>query len=348
MKTTDAIRWEQFRTRDALAREKFVVGVRSTGIYCRPGCPARTPLRRNVIFFNTAEAARGAGFRACRRCHPDQAGASAADHALVGRACRALEAGADEPVRLESLARELSVTPARLRREFRRALGLTPREYADAARLDRFKKQVRARGNVAAAMYEAGYGSASRLYERARHTLGMTPAVYGRGGRGARIGYVLADSPMGRVLVAATEHGVCGVSLGASDSALKRFVREEYPQAELREGGSGLRGWVSEILRRLDGRAPGAPLPLDIRATAFQWRVWQELAAIPHGVTRSYSEVARRIGKPKAARAVARACATNPVAIAIPCHRVVRGDGQSGGYRWGEAVKRKLLRREKA
>ncbi len=346
MKTLDDIRWQQFHSRDAAARDSFVMAVRTTGIYCRPGCPARMPLRRNVLFFDAPAAAEQAGFRPCRRCRPDEAAAPGAS-AAVARACRAIEADADEPVRLERLAREVGVAPARLRREFRRATGLTPRQYAEGVRLGRFKQQVRERGNVAAALYEAGYGSTSRLYEGGRGRLGMTPATYGKGGRGASIGYVVEDSPMGRVLVAATEHGVCGVSLGRSDAALRKFVREEYPEAEVREGGPGLRRWVQEILRRLDGRAPRTQLPLDIRATAFQWRVWRELMAIPRGATRSYSEVARRIGQPKAARAVARACATNPVAIAIPCHRVVRGDGESGGYRWGAGVKEQVLQREK-
>ncbi|HKC40889.1 MAG TPA: methylated-DNA--[protein]-cysteine S-methyltransferase, partial [Gemmatimonadales bacterium] len=258
--------------------------------------------------------------------------------ALVREACRAIAAG--EPLRGDT---------RRLARAFKRVLGITPRAYADARRVARFKQELKRRKHVSPALYEAGYSSTSRVYEHAHEQLGMTPATYARGGTGIGIAYVTVPTSLGRLLVAATERGVCRVALGDTASALEADLIAEFPAARVVHDKSGkLHGWVTAILAYLDGREPDLDLPLDIRATAFQRRVWQELQKIPFGQTRTYAEIAKRIGQPTAARAVARACATNPAALVIPCHRVVREDGDLGGYRWGVERKRSLLERENA
>ena len=240
------------------------------------------------------------------------------------------------------------MSPHHLQRTFKQLMGITPRQYADAVRLGHFRAQLKKGADVTAAVYDAGYGSSSRAYEGAGARLGMTPGAYRRGGRGMRIAYTIVASPLGRLLVAATERGISAVCLGDGDAPLEVALREEYPAAELRRDDMGLKAWVAAILQRMEGREPAAALPLDLRATAFQRRVWEELQAIPRGQTRSYGEVARRIGQPTAARAVARACATNPVAVVIPCHRVVGGGGSLTGYRWGVERKQRLLEREAA
>ncbi|MGH7673187.1 MAG: methylated-DNA--[protein]-cysteine S-methyltransferase, partial [Gemmatimonadales bacterium] len=262
---------------------------------------------------------------------------------LVREACRALDAA--EP-RVETLAGRLGIRPNQLVRAFRRVVGITPKEYRDARRVARLKHELKRRAHVSPAVYEAGYGSSSRVYERANAQLGMTPATYARGGVGTEVAYAVVPCPLGQLLVAATARGVCRVGLGDDPSALEADLAAEFPAARIRKGSAGLTRWVAAILRHLDGREPHLDLPLDIRATAFQRRVWQELRSIPYGATRSYTEVARRIGRPTATRAVARACATNPAALVIPCHRVVREDGDLGGYRWGADRKRVLLAQE--
>jgi AraC family transcriptional regulator of adaptative response/methylated-DNA-[protein]-cysteine methyltransferase len=249
---------------------------------------------------------------------------------------------------LQTLAAAVGGSPYHLQRTFKRLVGLTPRQYADACRLDRLKRGLRSGRPVTTAMVDAGYGSASRLYERMAGKLGMLPAVYGRGGAGMEIQYAIVDCPLGRLLVAATRRGVCAVAMGSSDAALRRALRLEYPAAAISSGSAPLTRWTSRILAHLDGRRPHLDLPLDVQATAFQWQVWSELTRIPAGETRSYADVASAIGRPAAARAVARACASNPVALAIPCHRVVPSVGGVGGYRWGPSRKRALLDREKA
>ncbi len=266
---------------------------------------------------------------------------------LVQRICRALEAERESPWTLTSLGDAFGLSPHRLHRLFTRTLGVTPRQYADACRLRGLKQRLRDGENVTSALYAAGYGSSSRLYEQAPVQLGMTPATYRRGGRGLRIHYTTVASPLGRLLVGATQRGICAISLGDSDKRLETILRREYHQAEIQRDGHALRTWVRTLLAYLRGHEPRLNLPLDIQATAFERRVWEALRRIPYGETRSYSAIARAIGKPSAARAVARACAKNPVAIVIPCHRVVRADGESGGYRWGAARKRKLLARER-
>ncbi len=347
----DQERWSAFVERDAARDGAFVVAVRTTGIYCRPSCPSRRPKRENVLFFDRPEAAEAAGFRPCKRCRPQQADDAPARLLTIERICRRIEdalATADpRPPTLRELAAEFTMSSHRLLRVFRRETGVTPREYADAHRLRRVKAGLKSGGGVAGALYGAGYGSSSRLYERAAEHLGMTPASYARGGRGASIGYTLAACSLGRLLVAATGQGVCMVSLGDDDGELVRALEAEFPLARIARDGTVLEQWVEALLAALEGGTPHPGLPLDVRGTAFQWQVWRELMAIPAGETRTYGDIARRLGRPGAARAVGRACATNPVSIAIPCHRAVGGDGALHGYRWGLARKETLLQRER-
>jgi AraC family transcriptional regulator of adaptative response/methylated-DNA-[protein]-cysteine methyltransferase len=342
----DGARWRALCARDRSWDGRFVFAVKTTGVYCRPSCAARRPLRKNVSFFTGPDAAEKAGFRACRRCRPRETGAADTRAAMVAAACRLLAEDRDQPWRLGALAKAVGVGPRHLLRIFKDALGVTPRQYAEARRMAAFKGKLRGGDSVTGAMYDVGFGSSSRLYEDVQGRLGMTPATYRRGGRGMSIGYTVAPSPLGRLLVAATERGVAAVSLGDSDRALEEALRKEYPQAEIRRDDDGLQRWVSLVLDEIAGARPRADLPLDVQATAFQHRVWQELRAIPRGETRSYAEVARRIGQPTAARAVARACASNRVALIVPCHRVVASSGGVGGYRWGVARKKALLANE--
>jgi AraC family transcriptional regulator of adaptative response/methylated-DNA-[protein]-cysteine methyltransferase len=338
--------WRATLARDALWDGRFVFAVRSTRIYCRPSCPARRPARRQVVFFPLPEVAERAGFRPCRRCRPQEPPGNPSLE-LVRRVCRTIETGLEEPPTLRALGAHVGVSPGHLQRTFTRLMGITPREYADARRLDRLKVQLRAGQNVTHALYGAGYGASSRLYEKADAQLGMTPGTYRRGGKGMKISYTIVNSPLGRLLVAATERGICMISLGDSAAALEAALHHEYPSAEIQRDASGFAPWVAAIVRYLNGRQPYLNLPLDVQATAFQRRVWEELRRIPYGRTRSYQQVAQAIGRPSAVRAVARACATNPVSVVIPCHRVLRADGGLGGYRWGLERKRALLERER-
>ena len=335
--------WRIVLARDRRYDGAFVYAVRSTGIYCRPSCPSRRPGRSRVTFFAAPTLAERAGFRPCRRCRPRDVVADPRV-AVVVAACRALDQQVDQPVALGALASRVATTPAQLRRAFRAVLGVTPRQYRDTRRVEHLKRELRRGRRVSPALYAAGYGSSSRLYERARARLGMTPATYGRGGRGARIRFALASTEVGDLLVAATEHGLCRVALGARD-ALERELRGEFPAATLTRDARGLRSALGAVRRLLAGDSR-VDLPLDVRGTAFQWRVWDALRAIPYGATQSYAAVARAIGQAGAARAVARACASNPTALVVPCHRVVASDGGLGGYRWGVARKRALLARE--
>jgi AraC family transcriptional regulator, regulatory protein of adaptative response / methylated-DNA-[protein]-cysteine methyltransferase len=338
--------WRAVLARDRRFDGAFVYAVRSTGIYCRPSCASRRPRRDQVTFFPIPEAAEREGFRACRRCRPGDVNGTDPAVALVREACRLLDA--PQPPTLEALAIQLGTPAPQLLRAFKRVVGITPKAYRDARRVARFKHELKRRPHVSPAVYEAGYGSSSRVYERAHAQLGMTPATYARGGVATEIAYAVVDCPLGRVLVAATPRGVCRVSLGDDAAALEADLAAEFPAARIRRdpAGGNLDAAVAAILRYLDGREPHLDLPLDIRATAFQRRVWQELQRIPYGRTRSYADVARRIGQPKATRAVASACAKNPVALVVPCHRVVREDGDLGGYRWGLERKKALLERE--
>jgi AraC family transcriptional regulator of adaptative response/methylated-DNA-[protein]-cysteine methyltransferase len=339
-------RWEAIASRDRRFDGRFVFAVRTTGIYCRPSCPARRPRPENVAFYPFPEAAEQAGFRSCRRCRPRNAAVADPRAAAVQRVCRAIEAAPDAAWRLRDVGRAAGLSPHHAQRTFREVLGVTPRQYADACRLALFKERLKKGGAVTDATYEAGYGSSSRVYERAPRQLGMTPSEYRRGGRGMTIAFTIADSPLGRMLVGATARGIAAVCLSDSDAALEAAFRREYPEATILRDDARLAGNVATILRHLRGQEPRLDLPLDIRVTAFARRVYEELLRIPPGQTRSYGEIARRIGQPKAVRAVARACATNPAALVIPCHRVVGEGGEPRGYRWGIERKIALLARE--
>ncbi len=345
--------WEAVLRRDASFNGRFVYAVRSTGIYCRPTCPSRRPSQAQAVFFPAPEEARSEGYRACRRCVPDR---PAGNGELIRRVSAYIEGYIEANDALPSLA-EVSeaagVSDARLRRIFREETGITPAQYARARRLERFKALLREGGNVASAAYEAGYGSSGRVYESATEQLGMTPASYRKGGAGAVIRYIVADSALGGLLAAGTASGVCAVKLGDDGDALYAELREEFPAAELRrvEHGdnesAGIADWTGIILEYLEGLRGNIDLPLDVIATAFQGRVWRMLQAIPPGETRTYQQLAEELDHPTASRAVGRACATNPVAPIVPCHRAVRKDGGLAGYRWGLHRKEALLEMER-
>ncbi len=335
-------RWDAVVGRDHACDGEFVFAVATTGVYCRPSCPARRPRRENVTFYSYPEQAEKAGFRACLRCRPRSlSGNSQVDSAK--EICRYIEQHLDEPITLDRLGKAFRQSPFHLQRRFKAAIGITPREYADACRMRLLKRNLQAGDNVTRAMYDAGYGSSSRLYEKTASQLGMTPDKYRRGAIAASIRYACADSPLGRMLVAATDKGVCSIQFARSDGELIEGLKREFPFAVRKPDEGGLQTWIGTLLEKISGRELNAALPLDIRATAFQRRVWTYLQSIPSGMTRSYGQVAKAIGQPSASRAVARACATNPVAVAIPCHRVVREDGNISGYRWGMQRKKKLL-----
>jgi AraC family transcriptional regulator, regulatory protein of adaptative response / methylated-DNA-[protein]-cysteine methyltransferase len=315
-----------------------------------------------VIFFPLPETAEQQGFRPCRRCCPRRARLRDPRVEAVARVCREIDArtladpdadaGAETRLTLAALSERAGMSPHQLQRAFRSVMGITPRQYVDAQRMRRLKSRLKKGDNVTTALYDAGYGSASRLYERAPAHLGMTPATYGRGGAGMRIRYAIVDSPLGRLLVGATDRGISAVYLGESDAGLRAALRKEYPRADLDCGDAhssgALEKWIAKILGHLRGQEPRLDLPTDVQATAFQRRVWEELRRIPYGAMETYSQVARAIGRPAAVRAVARACAANPVSVVVPCHRVVRADGELAGYRWGINRKRALLEKEAA
>ncbi|MBX6365863.1 MAG: bifunctional DNA-binding transcriptional regulator/O6-methylguanine-DNA methyltransferase Ada [Gemmatimonadetes bacterium] len=339
--------WAAVLARDPSYDGRFFFAVATTGVYCRPGCAARRPRRENVRFFATAAEAQAAGFRACKRCRPNEDRPSAA-RASVERARAYLEEHLDENVTLERLARAACMSAFHLQRTFKRHIGLTPRQYVEARRAERLKARLRAGDTVSRATFEAGYGSASRVYEQAAAHLGMTPGAYRKGGPGMRIRFTTAATTLGCILVAATERGLCSVTLGDDVASLEEDLRREYPRADIQPGGDQLRAWVEAIVAYVEGSARDLSIPLDVQATRFQLRVWRALQEIPYGSTRSYRDVAEAIGQPTAARAVARACATNRVALVIPCHRVVHADGDPRGYRWGSERKRRLLEMEAA
>jgi AraC family transcriptional regulator of adaptative response/methylated-DNA-[protein]-cysteine methyltransferase len=334
--------WQAVLARDASQDGRFVFCVSSTGVYCRPSCPARRPRRENVAFFQQPDQAEKAGYRACLRCRPKAASGSGPAE-VAKRICRYIEQHLDEPITLARLGAEFHQSPFHLQRTFKRVVGITPRAYADSCRMNQLKDNLRAGHSVTRAMYDAGYSSSSRLYERTASQLGMTPDKYRRGAIAAPIRYTCADSPLGRMLIAATDKGICAIQFADSDAELEQGLRHEFPFANRKRDDDAMNSWKKDLLRQMQGHKLNTSLPLDIQATAFQRRVWSKLQAIPFGATRSYAAVAKSIGQPSATRAVARACATNPVAIAIPCHRVVRKSGEMGGYRWGIARKKTLL-----
>jgi AraC family transcriptional regulator, regulatory protein of adaptative response / methylated-DNA-[protein]-cysteine methyltransferase len=341
---TDATAWRAVESRDARLDGQFVYAVKSTGVFCKPSCPSRRALRANVEFFSTTAAAERAGFRACLRCKPTEV---AGANAPIERARTYLDRHADRLVSLAELSSVAGLSASYLQRSFKRVVGVSPRQYQAERRIRRFKSRLRAGDTVSRATYEAGFGSSSRVYEHASASLGMTPAAYRRGGAGVQIGYTIAAAPVGRVLVATTEKGVCAVELGASDADVERALRADFPHATIERNDEANHTWVRAVLDRVrDPKRGSHRIPLDLAGTEFQRRVWDALRAIPAGERRSYSEVAESIGAPSASRAVARACAGNRVAVIVPCHRVVRGDGEISGYKWGVARKRQLLEKE--
>jgi AraC family transcriptional regulator of adaptative response/methylated-DNA-[protein]-cysteine methyltransferase len=340
------LRWKALASRDAAADGTFVYAVTSTGVYCRPSCPSRRPRADRVRFFDTTGEARQAGFRACKRCRPDTVGMAQPGVEAVRRVSAYLATHADETVTLAHLARVAAMSPHHLQRRFKAIVGLSPREYQSAMRADRLRASLRDGRDVTSAIYEAGYGSPSRVYESAPTGRGMPPSSYRRHGAGMRIGYSIVASSIGRVLVAANEHGVCAVKIGDSDAALVRDLKGEYSAADIVVDESPRAEWVQAIANHLRGDHDTLDLPIDVKATAFRWKVWRALQQIPVGETRGYAEVARRVGRPKAVRAVASACASNPVALVVPCHRVVPSSGGTGKYRWGAERKAALLKAE--
>jgi AraC family transcriptional regulator of adaptative response/methylated-DNA-[protein]-cysteine methyltransferase len=345
-----ARRWQAVLDRDASLDGAFVFAVSSTGIFCRPSCPAKRPRRQNVTFFADALQAEQSGYRACLRCRPKAVDGNPRS-ALVRAICRYIEQHIEDRLTLSLLAREFRRSPFHLQRTFKNVLGVSPKAYINAVRLRQVKQNLQAGHDVTTALYAAGYGSSSRLYERTAAQLGMTPEKYRRGAVGALIRYTIvrytiANSPLGRMLIAATDKGICAIQFADNDDQLQQGLMREFPFATRRRDDAAMSEWRVNLTRLIQGRETNPSLPLDIRATAFQRRVWEALQRIPRGETRSYSAVAKKIGMPKATRAVARACATNPVAVAIPCHRVIREDGDLGGYRWGIERKERLLELE--
>jgi len=349
---TELNAWESVLQRDAAADDRFFYGVTTTGIYCRPSCPSRRPKRNNVTFFSSVEAAERAGFRACARCHPNQAkptnGPLQRARAYIDQHVGDMS---DERITLEVLGQEAGLSPYHLQRKFKETYGLTPAQYVRARKSERLKEELKRGETVSRASFGAGYGSSSRAYEDATTRIGMTPATYKRGGAGAHIDYVITTTSLGKLLVGATERGVCAVTLGDDDETLESALEREYPAAtcvRADDPSSALRAWVEAVVASVEGSRARQDVALDVQGTAFQWKVWRELQKIPFGETRSYSEIANAIGSPRAVRAVASACAINRVAIVIPCHRVIRGSGSLGGYRWGLERKRNLLTKERA
>lgn len=338
--------WRAVLNRDAAAEGRFVLAVKTTGIYCRPGCPARTPKRENVTFYPGPDAAEAAGFRACLRCRP-RGGASAAGQA-VAKARALLDARAGERVTLDELARATGMTATHLQRIFTAAVGESPRAYAARLREERLRGALRSEATVSRAIYEAGYSASSRAYAGADRALGMTPAEFRRRGAGVELRVASAPCSLGHVVIAATTRGIAAVRFGSDPRALVRELREEFAEARIEAADAQLAEWIRQVVRLVDGIGLDRELPIDVAGTEFQRRVWAVLRQVPSGETVTYAELARRIGQPRAVRAVAGACAANPAAVVIPCHRVVRSDGDLGGYRWGVKRKQALLRAEGA
>ncbi|AUW60170.1 bifunctional DNA-binding transcriptional regulator/O6-methylguanine-DNA methyltransferase Ada [Sphingobium sp. SCG-1] len=331
--------WDAFSRRDRDLDGKFVGAVLTTGIYCKPSCPARHPLKKNVLFFADGPAARAAGFRACLRCKPDEVGR---DRQAVDRAL-ALIAQAEAPLALEALAQAVSYAPHHFHRLFKRATGVTPAAYARKLRADRLENALKEDSRVTDAIYDAGYSGPSRAYADAEQRLGMTPSAWKKGGAGVTIRYTIADTSLGPMLVAATEKGLCRISFDEDEAELRR----RFPAADIRAADAAFTALANEVVALVDNPARIANLPVDVQGTAFQQAVWDALRAIPAGETRTYSQVAASIGKPGAVRAAGSACGDNVLAVLVPCHRVLRTDGTLGGYAYGLERKEKLLALER-
>jgi AraC family transcriptional regulator of adaptative response/methylated-DNA-[protein]-cysteine methyltransferase len=341
----DDDRWKAVQQRSPGADGEFFYAVRTTGVYCRPSCAARTPRRENVRFFCEPAAAERAGFRACKRCHPNSIAPSQRQAELIASACRRI-AEAEQIPNLAELAQGATLSRFHFHRLFKRVTGLTPKAYAAALRAQRVREKLPDSGSVTAAMYDAGFNSNARFYAQSDAALGMVPSVYRSGGNGEQIRFAIAQCSLGSIMVAATDRGVCAISLGDEPEALLHDLQDRFPRAQLRGGDEDFDRTVAAVLGFVEAPAAGLDLPLDLRGTSFQLRVWQALRAVPPGTTVSYAEIARRLGIPKASRAVGAAIAANPVAVVVPCHRVIRSDGALSGYHWGVERKRALLERE--
>ena len=339
--------WAAVENRDARADGNFFYGVRTTGVYCRPGCASRRPLRANIAFFETTAAAEAAGFRACKRCRPADDSAASRHVAAIEKACALLRTSESVPS-LGELADAACVSRFHFHRVFKQITGVTPRDYARSHRLHRLGEKLDSGQPIAASIYASGFGSSSRAYEAAPAGLGMTPGARRRKGSGETIRFVTVSTPLGWALVAATARGICMTALSDDRDSLAVALQQRFPRAELIAEDAQLKGWADRIVRFITAPDQNLDLPLDIRGTAFQARVWRALQKIPLGKTASYTEIAATLGQPKAVRAVAQACAANKLALIVPCHRVIRSDGELGGYRWGLERKRALLARERA
>jgi AraC family transcriptional regulator, regulatory protein of adaptative response / methylated-DNA-[protein]-cysteine methyltransferase len=346
-KTNDEQAWQAVLAHDRRYDGMFVYAVRSTGVYCRPSCASRRPRREVVEFFEEPRQAEVAGFRSCKRCRPTELNGQRELPQVITRVCRFIDEIIEEGPTLDRLAEVAGVSPFHLQRSFKGALGISPRQYAELKRFLRFKSRLQDGDDVTTAMYEAGFNAPSRLYERSTSAMGMTPSVYKAGAPGQRIRYTIANSSLGRVLIAATCKGVCAVRIGESDKKLEATLHDEFARAEITRDEHELALYAREIVNAAEGKGIAREIPLDIQQTAFQWKVWRALRKIALGETKSYQQVAQAIGAPAAVRAVANACASNPVALLIPCHRVVRTNGDLGGYRWGSERKKQLLKKEK-
>jgi AraC family transcriptional regulator of adaptative response/methylated-DNA-[protein]-cysteine methyltransferase len=338
-------RWAAIVARDPGADGQFYYGVRTTGVFCRPSCPSRRARPENVTFFTTREAAERAGFRACRRCRPGELSAAGRQAEWVAEACRLMEASEELPD-LAALAAQVRVSPYHFHRTFKTVTGVTPKQYAIARRSERLRRELARGRSVTDAIYEAGYNSNGRFYAQADDVLGMTPSSFRAGGANTAMHFAVGECSLGSILVASSSRGICAILLGDDPDALMRSLQDQFPKAELIGGDTAFEQLVAKVVGFVEAPTRGFDLPLDIRGTAFQQRVWQALREIPAGSTASYSDIAARIGAPKAVRAVGQACGANHIAVAIPCHRVVRTDGDLSGYRWGIERKRTLLARE--
>lgn len=343
---TEDERWQAVVERDPHADGSFFMGVTSTGVYCRPGCKSRLPRREHVRFFDSQDAAEQAGFRACKRCNPRREGTSTPQQAAILRACVLLDR-AEEPMTLAELAAAVGLSPYYFQRLFKERVGITPKQYSLQKRSERVRSRLRDDGRITDAIFEAGYNSTSRFYSQAGASLGMKPTTFKQGGDGLRLNYAIVESYLGWTLVAASDMGICAIDFGDAPEALEARLAQRFSGAVLFKNSVEFTAWVTEVVSFLRSPERGLDLPLDVQGTAFQRKVWQALRSIPAGDTASYADVAERIGSPKAVRAVAQACAANRIAVAIPCHRVIRSDGELGGYRWGLERKRKLLELEK-
>lgn len=343
----DAERWQALRLRDKHFDGEFVYAVRTTGVYCRPSCASRPARRENVVFFDTTHQAAAAGYRACRRCQPDGPSLDARRHEAVLQACKALERSASG-IKLAELAQAAGMAAHHFHRVFKAVTGVTPKAYFQALRARRVQTALQGADTVTQALYDAGFNSSSRFYEGEGASLGMSPRAFRTGGAGQQIRYAVEPCALGVILVAATPKGVCAIEFGDSAHALVQRLHARFPKAGFEPGDPDFRGWVGCLLQYVERPQGALDLPLDVQGTAFQRQVWDALRAIPCGQTSTYSDVARAIGRPKAVRAVASACANNVLALAVPCHRVIRGDGQLAGYRWGVERKAELLQRERA